>query len=41
MPINAADTAWLLISSALVVLMTPALAFFMMAWLERKICFLR
>jgi Amt family ammonium transporter len=28
MPINAADTAWILISAALVILMTPALAFF-------------
>src|SRR6187401_3064792 len=27
-PINQADTAWMLISAALVLLMTPALAFF-------------
>src|SRR5207302_7556109 len=27
-PMNAADTAWMLISTALVLLMTPALAFF-------------
>src|SRR3954464_10546320 len=28
MPINQADTAWMLVSTALVLLMTPALAFF-------------
>src|SRR5258706_13347381 len=28
MPINQADTAWMLVATALVLLMTPALAFF-------------
>jgi hypothetical protein len=34
--ISAGDTAWLLISCALVMLMTPGLAFFMRAWFAAK-----
>jgi Amt family ammonium transporter len=30
------DTAWLLTSSALVLIMTPGLAFFMAVWLARR-----
>jgi Amt family ammonium transporter len=36
MPINAADTAWLLISSALVMLMTPGVALFYGGMVRRK-----
>ncbi len=36
MTINAADTAWLLISAALVMLMTPALALFYGGMVRRK-----
>ncbi len=36
MPINAGDTAWLLISSALVMLMTPGLALFYGGMVRRK-----
>ena len=36
MPINYADTAWMLMSSALVLLMTPALAFFYGGLVRRK-----
>jgi Amt family ammonium transporter len=36
MPINAADTAWILISAALVILMTPALAFFYGGMVRQK-----
>src|SRR4030042_5148328 len=36
MQINAADTAWLLFSTALVLLMTPALAFFYGGMVRRK-----
>ncbi len=36
MPINAGDTAWLLISAALVLLMTPGLAFFYGGMARRK-----
>lgn len=35
-PINAGDTAWVLMSSALVLLMTPALAFFYGGMVRRK-----
>jgi Amt family ammonium transporter len=35
-PINAGDTAWVLISSALVMLMTPGLAFFYGGMVRRK-----
>ena len=34
--INAGDTAWILISSALVLLMTPGLAFFYGGMVRRK-----
>ena len=34
--INAGDTAWVLISSALVMLMTPGLAFFYGGMVRRK-----
>jgi Amt family ammonium transporter len=33
---NQADTAWMLISTALVLLMTPALAFFYGGWSVRR-----
>jgi len=33
---NSADIVWILISSALVLLMTPGLAFFMADWLREK-----
>ena len=33
---NAADTAWMLISTALVLLMTPALAFFYGGLVRRR-----
>jgi Amt family ammonium transporter len=36
MPINSGDTAWVLMSSALVLLMTPALAFFYGGLVRRK-----
>lgn len=36
MPVNSADTAWLLISSALVMLMTPGVAFFYAGMVRRK-----
>jgi len=36
MSINAGDTAWLLISTALVMLMTPGLAFFYGGMVRRK-----
>jgi len=36
MPVNYADTAWVLISSAMVLLMTPALAFFYGGMVRRK-----
>ncbi len=36
MEINSADTAWILISAALVILMTPALAFFYGGMVRRK-----
>src|SRR4030043_32947 len=36
MPINSADTAWLLISSALVMLMTPGVALFYGGMVRRK-----
>ena len=36
MPINSADTAWILISSALVMLMTPGLALFYGGMARRK-----
>jgi len=36
MPINFADTAWMLISTAMVLLMTPALAFFYGGLVRRK-----
>ena len=36
MPVNSADTAWLLISSALVMLMTPGLALFYGGMVRRK-----
>jgi len=36
MPVNAADTAWLLISSALVMLMTPGVALFYGGMVRRK-----
>ncbi len=36
MPINAGDTAWLLASAALVMLMTPGLAFFYGGMVQRK-----
>ena len=34
--INAADTAWILVSDALVLMMTPALAFFYGGMVRRK-----
>ncbi|MDD5189509.1 MAG: ammonium transporter [Dehalococcoidales bacterium] len=36
MPVNSADTAWMLISTAMVLLMTPALAFFYGGLVRRK-----
>jgi ammonia channel protein AmtB len=33
---NQADTAWMLCSTALVLLMTPMLAFFYAAWFDRR-----
>jgi Amt family ammonium transporter len=36
MPINTGDTAWLLMSSALVMLMTPGLALFYGGMVRRK-----
>jgi ammonium transporter, Amt family len=36
LPINAGDTAWVLISAGLVMLMTPALAFFYGGMVRRK-----
>ena len=36
--VDTGDTAWVLISSALVLLMTPGLAFFMGAWWEERTC---
>ena len=36
MPINAADTAWILVSAAMVMLMTPALALFYGGMVRRK-----
>lgn len=36
MPINAGDTTWLLVSSALVLMMTPALAFFYGGMVRKK-----
>ncbi len=36
MPVNAGDTAWLLVSAALVMLMTPGLAFFYGGMVRRK-----
>jgi Amt family ammonium transporter len=36
MPVNSGDTAWILISSALVLLMTPGLAFFYGGMVQRK-----
>jgi len=36
MPVNSADTAWLLISSALVMLMTPGVAMFYGGMVRRK-----
>ncbi len=36
MTVNAADTAWLLVSSALVMLMTPGLALFYGGMVRRK-----
>ncbi len=36
MPINAADTAWVLISAAMVMLMTPGVAFFYGGMVRRK-----
>jgi Amt family ammonium transporter len=36
MPVNSGDTAWLLISTALVMLMTPALAFFYGGMVRKK-----
>src|SRR4030042_4071527 len=36
MPINAGDNAWLLMSAALVMLMTPGLAFFYGGMVRRK-----
>ena len=32
MPINAPDTAFMLVATALVLIMTPGLAFFMAVW---------
>ena len=36
MEINAGDTAWVLVSTALVMLMTPALGFFYGGLVQRK-----
>ena len=36
MPINTGDNAWLLVSAALVMLMTPGLAFFYGGMVRRK-----
>ena len=36
MPINAADTAWVLVSAAMVMLMTPGVAFFYGGMVRRK-----
>ena len=36
MTVNAADTAWILVSAALVMLMTPALALFYGGMVRRK-----
>ncbi len=36
MPINSGDTSWLLISTALVLLMTPGLAFFYGGMVRKK-----
>ena len=36
MPVSSGDTAWILISSALVLLMTPGLAFFYGGMARRK-----
>ncbi len=36
MPVDTGDTAWLLMSSALVMLMTPGLAFFYGGMVRRK-----
>jgi Amt family ammonium transporter len=35
-PINSGDTAWVLVSSALVLMMTPALAFFYGGMVRKK-----
>jgi Amt family ammonium transporter len=40
-PINSGDTAWLLTSSALVLLMTPGLSFFYGGMVRKKILFQR
>ena len=37
--LNSGDTAWMLISTALVLLMTPGLAFFMAEWCKRETWF--
>ena len=36
MPINSADTAWVLVSAAMVMLMTPGVAFFYGGMVRRK-----
>lgn len=38
---NAADTAWLIVATALVFLMTPGLAFFMVVWCTGRMYFLQ
>lgn len=35
--LNTGDTAWVLASTALVLLMTPGLALFTVAWLEQRV----
>ena len=37
--INHADTAWMIVASALVLLMTAGLAFFMAVWSAKKMLF--
>ena len=36
--ISPADTAWMLVATALVLLTTPALAFFYRGWSARRTC---
>lgn len=35
-PINGADTAWVMVAAALVLIMTPGLGFFMVEWPAEK-----